>query len=413
MSCTVEVMPLVTVAGIEQTPANSAMRRPSLRILAIVPNCFCFGLQDLTLSFFAELPPRICSHFLGSRWTDGEFDRRLDALGIPHSATWLGMFSRNLDSRNLRMTLECLRKLPIAWRDLLQQWHSFRPDVIYLANYHEVILLSPVLFWLRRGVVCHMHDPPPPIGFQRFSFFIWRRAIGRFLFVSENVRQRMAKLGRLKPGDAVIHNGVRIGQLDWPRRRTNRFREQFNWPDEVVIFGITGQINADKGHREFLLAAAQAVRENARFRFVVGGRGEENFVAELKRQADVLGLTDLLGFCGWLTHASEFYGGIDVLVLASRHDEGFGLVVAEAGERGIPVIATRSGGAVEIVVDGETGILIPKQDPSALGSAMAQLGNDGDLRIAMGGLARDHISRHFDLEKQVDKFTDFLALARA
>jgi glycosyltransferase involved in cell wall biosynthesis len=406
-------MPLVTVAGTEQIRGNTAMRRRSLRILAIVPSCFCFGLQDLTLAFFAQFPPGIYSHFLGTRWTDGEFDRRLDGLGIPHSATWLGMFSRKVDSRNLGMTLECLRKLPIAWRDLLQQWRSFRPDVIYLANYHEVILLSPVLFWLRRRVVCHMHDPPPPIGFQRFSFFIWRRAIGRFLFVSESVRQRMAKLGRLKPGDAVIHNGVRIGQLDWPRRRTNRFREQFNWPDEVVIFGITGQINVDKGHHEFLLAAAEAVKENARFRFVVGGRGKEIFVAELKRQADVLGLTDLLGFCGWLAHASEFYGGIDVLVLASRHDEGFGLVVAEAGERGIPVIATRSGGAVEIVVDGETGILVPKQDPSALGSAMARLGNDGDLRIAMGGRARERISRHFDLEKQVDKFTDFLGLHRA
>jgi glycosyltransferase involved in cell wall biosynthesis len=390
-------MPLVTVAGTERILGNSAMRRRSLRILAIVPSCFCFGLQDLTLAFFAQLPPGIYSHFLGTRWTDGEFDRRLDGLGIPHSATWLGMFSRRVDSRNLRMTLECLRKLPIAWRDLLQQWRSFRPDVIYLANYHEVILLSPVLFWLRRRVVCHMHDPPPPNGFQRFSFFIWRRTIGRFLFVSESVRQRMAKLGRLKPGDAVIHNGVRIGQLDWPRRRTNRFREQFNWPDEVVIFGITGQINVNKGHHEFLLAAAEAVRKNARFRFVVGGRGEEIFVAELKRKAD----------------ASEFYGGIDVLILASRHDEGFGLVVAEAGERGIPVIATRSGGAVEVVVDGETGILVPKQNPSALGSAMARLGNDGDLRIAMGERARDHISRHFDLEKQVDKFTDFLALDRA
>ncbi|MGA2648043.1 MAG: glycosyltransferase, partial [Candidatus Sulfotelmatobacter sp.] len=76
-------------------------------------------------------------------------------------------------------------------------------------------------------------------------------------------------------------------------------------------------------------------------------------------------------------------------------------------------ITTRSGGAVEVVVDGETGILVPKQDPSALGSAMARLGNDGDLRIAMGGRARDHISRHFDLEKQVDKFINFLVLDQA
>ncbi len=72
------------------------------------------------------------------------------------------MFSRKLDWVNLRMTLECLAKLPIAWSHCIRVWWSFRPDVIYVANHHEVILLWPLLLLMRQRVVCHMHDPPTP-----------------------------------------------------------------------------------------------------------------------------------------------------------------------------------------------------------------------------------------------------------
>lgn len=209
--------------------AADATEGKQLRVLAIVPAPQCFGLQNLTLSFFSRVPFWVQSHFLNTRWTNGEFDRRLDALGIAHSSTWLGMFSRKLDRSNLAMTVECLLKLPIAYRDFLQLYRSFRPDVIYLANYHEVILLAPLLFWFRRKVVCHMHDPPPAIAFQKFSFFIWRRVVGRFLFISRDVRMRTARLGSLRAGDLVVHNGVEIAPLRLPRCRSSRFCEMFGW----------------------------------------------------------------------------------------------------------------------------------------------------------------------------------------
>ena len=93
------------------------MPAQELRILALIPSGFCFGLQNLTLSFFAVRPPWLGVHFLNTRWTDGELNRRLDTLGIAHSSTWIGMFSRRFDRANLRMTLECLMGLPRAWRD--------------------------------------------------------------------------------------------------------------------------------------------------------------------------------------------------------------------------------------------------------------------------------------------------------
>jgi glycosyltransferase involved in cell wall biosynthesis len=382
-----------------------------LVVLAIVPSGFCFGLQNLTLAFFGKLKDRIRPYFLTTRWSDGEFSQRLTALGISHSATWLGMFSRRFDRRNLKMTAECALKLPVAWWDVLKLCHSLRPDVIYLANHHEVILLWPLLVWLRSRVVCHMHDPPPPSPFQKISFFFWRRAVGRFFFISKNVRARTALLGRLGPHDVIVYNGVSIAVPSSGGNRDAAFCVQFGWPKTAVIFGMTGQVSRHKGHEDFIASAAEASRGNPLFRFVVGGRGSDEFLARLRRQIEANGLAGKVGFCGWLGRSGDFYHGIDVMVLASRHDEGFGLVLAEAGERGLPVIATRSGGVEEIVIDGETGLLVDKGDVAAMAAAMCNLGANALLRKRLGLSARAHIVSHFSLDAQIPRFFSALAAA--
>jgi glycosyltransferase involved in cell wall biosynthesis len=319
------------------------------------------------------------------------------------------MISRKLDRENLRMTAACLIKLPIAWRDFLRLYRSFRPDVIYLANYHEIILLWPLLLWLRRKVICHMHDPPPPIVFQKLACFFWRRAVGRFLFVSNDVGKRLGKLGASEIPSVVVHNGVQVEPLNFPRRRHERFCEMFGWPSHCVIFGLTGQLDSHKGHEDFIDSAFLAKHSNPRMRFVIGGRGPDQYVAQLRQRIAARGMEKCVGFSGWLSRSSEFYEGIDVFVLASRHEEGFGLVVAEAGERGLPSIATRSGGAVEVVMDGETGILVNRNDPQDMAQAMNRLGADEELRKWMGRHARERITKEFDLAAQAERFASLLA----
>jgi glycosyltransferase involved in cell wall biosynthesis len=385
------------------------MEPKNLRVLAIVPCACCFGLQNLTLAFFARMPFWIQSHFLNSRWTDGEFDRRLDDLGIPHSSTWLGMFSRKLDRVNLGMTVECLLKLPIAWWDFFRSYRSFRPDIIYLANYHEVILLWPLLIWVRHKVICHVHDPPPRIGFQKISFFVWRRAVKRFLFISRDVRARMTLLGSLGASDIVVYNGVEVGPLHLPRRRSRRFCGMFGWAEDSVIFGMTGQLIPSKGHEEFIEAACLAYESNEKMRFVIGGRGSDQVIMELKRLIFKRRMSDVIRLSGWLPRSIEFYESLDVLVLASRHDEGFGLVLAEAAERGVPAIATSSGGAVEVIVDGKSGMLVKKHDSQSLAHAMTVLASDVELRNRMGQQARDRIVREFNLAAQSDRFANLLS----
>jgi len=386
----------------------SIRRAKSTKILAVVPSPTCFGLQNLTLSLVEGVPDSVQFHFLTTYWTDGEFDRRLDALGIPHSSTWFGMFSRRLDRENVKMTLACLRRLPGAWLDFLRLYFGYRPDIIYLANHHEVLLLFPVLIWLKRKVICHMHDPPPPNRFQKISFFFWRRAVGRFIFISRDVRERLSQLGPLADLSEVIHNGVATAPLSEPRFRNGAFCDRFNWPADSVIFGMTGQISELKGHEDFLEAAWLVHQSNPNFRFVIGGRGDPGFVNRLREIILSHGMEAYVAFCGWLPRVGDFYEAIDVFVLASRHDEGFGLVVAEAGERGVATIATPSGGAKEILVEGETGLFVPSRAPHELSAAMKRLGGDSALRDVLGRNARRRVQVNFSLPERKEQFVSFL-----
>jgi glycosyltransferase involved in cell wall biosynthesis len=350
------------------------------------------------------------SHFILTHWSDGEFARHLRKLNIPYSLTWLGMFSRKLDRRNLKMTFEALTRLPLAWGTFVRLYLTMKPDVVYCANHHEIILLFPLLLMLRRKVLCHMHDPPPQIPFQKASFSVWRLAVGRFIFISESARDRLALLGPIGRS-AVIHNGVTIAKLTLPRERDPELCNRFGWPQDVVIFGITGQLHDRKGHEDFIEAARITRRSSPNLRFVIGGRNDEEnpFVAQLKERIAALELREVVVFTGWQPTSRDFYLRIDTLVLASRHDEGFGLVVAEAGEAGIPTIATDSGGVVEIILDGVTGVLVPKSSPTHLAKAMLYLAQHREQREIMGKRARERVSREFNLEIQRSRFFEYMS----
>ena len=91
----------------------------------------------------------------------------------------------------------------------------------------------------------------------------------------------------------------------------------------------------------------------------------------------------------------------DVFLLPSLH-EGFGLVLLEAMSRRVPIIASRVGAIPEIVVDGETGILVEPRNVDQLGGAMTRLLNDRALRKYMGLLGAARLEEHFSVEKMVD-----------
>lgn len=380
-----------------------------LKVLAIVPCAQVFGLQLMTLRFFERFASSGDSHFLVTRWTDGDFSRRLDQLTIPYTYSWLGMFSRKLDRRNLGMTIECVRKLPILYRDFMRLVGAFRPDLIYAGGYHELILLWPVLLPLRIPVVHHVHNPLPAGRFYRGSFFVWRRVVDHYIAVSQSVTSSISNLG-VDPKDiSLLYNGVDLSRFQYICKRSAYFSARYGWRDEAVIVGMTGQMSEAKGHIDFLEAVRLVSRRHPELRVVIGGKPESPYFDRLQEQITAAKLHDIVAFSGWQDDMTSFYSGVDVFVLPSRQDtEGLPLVLAEAMATGLPVVATRSGGAVEIVKDGETGILVERQEPKQLAEAIAVLVRSANTRICMGKAGRRRVEQCFDLSKQAAQFDTIL-----
>jgi glycosyltransferase involved in cell wall biosynthesis len=123
----------------------------------------------------------------------------------------------------------------------------------------------------------------------------------------------------------------------------------------------------------------------------------------LEARVGELGLVHRVHFLGRRPHSEipDLLRGFDILAMPSR-EEGWGVAAAEASATAIPVVATRVGGIPEIVVDGETGLLVPPKDPAALAAAIRRLAGDRELRHRMGRAGRERVESLFAWPRCVD-----------
>ncbi|MCC6927901.1 MAG: glycosyltransferase [Gemmatimonadaceae bacterium] len=157
-------------------------------------------------------------------------------------------------------------------------------------------------------------------------------------------------------------------------------------PDDETI-GIVANLFAVKDHDTLLRAFQRVVTERPHARLVLVGDGPER--AALARLASGLGVADRVSFAGRRPQSPTMHWLFDVSVLCSRH-EGFPNSVVEAMAAGRPVVATRVGGIPDVVVDGDTGYLVPSGDVEALADRLRfALANAAErARLGSAGAAR-------------------------
>ena len=165
-----------------------------------------------------------------------------------------------------------------------------------------------------------------------------------------------------------------------------------------TTIGIVAKLSPVKGHQYFLEAAAAIADARSNVAFLVVGDGVRK--KELEEMAAELGIADKVIFAGARDDVPSLLKLMDVFVLSSL-SEGSPNVVLEAMAAGLPVVATDVGGLPEIVIDGESGILVPPGDSGALAAAVGDLLDDPARAVAMGrtGLALA-MERH-DIERVV------------
>ena len=219
------------------------------------------------------------------------------------------------------------------------------------------------------------------------------RVIAVSEYVAEHARTVYGcSLARIR----VVHPGIDTAKFDpWavPHDRKVALRSEWRVADDARIVLLPGRLTRLKGHR-VLIEAMRALTDLNLVAVIVGSEaGQGAYRRELEASARDLPVR----FSGHVDDMPTAYAASDIVVSASVRPESFGLVLAEAGAMGLPVVASGHGGANEIVRHGETGWLVAPADPAALANgirvALAASGTD----FAAG--ARAHIESHFTLDK--------------
>lgn len=168
----------------------------------------------------------------------------------------------------------------------------------------------------------------------------------------------------------VVYNAVEFDNTNKPKKIGSR-----------VIVGMAGRINRWKGQQLFVDAAKEVHKKYGKVAFLIAGdayKGEDYIKEALEEKIKVEGLEGSVKLLGRVEKMSEFYDELDIFVLPSVRPEPFGLVIVEAMGRGIPVVATRHGGPMEIIRDGENGFLVDYNNAKEMAERIAKLIEDSE-----------------------------------
>lgn len=219
----------------------------------------------------------------------------------------------------------------------------------------------------------------------------------RLIAVSQSEAETIGKSGVVHPDCVrVVPNGVD------PTGFTGRdpvSRTSLGVPEGAPLLAVIGLLNVAKGQDVALHALSKNPARDTHLLIV--GHGEER--ETLESLCAELGLTGRVHFLGWRDDVPEILASCDALLLPSRW-EGMPYIVLEAMAASLPVIATRVDGAVELVVEGETGFLAGVGEPEELAGAIGRfLACSVEDRKALGRAGRERLAQHYTLERMRER----------
>jgi L-malate glycosyltransferase len=197
----------------------------------------------------------------------------------------------------------------------------------------------------------------------------------------------------------VVRNGVDIEKFE--RVQADKRKIFPGLQDDARLALVVANMRSTvKGHSDLIKAAKRICGEVPEIRFVLVGEGEER--TKLEQQVRDAGLANHFVFLGGRQDIPELLACAELSILPSRA-EGLPNVILEAMAAGLPVIATRVGGTPEIIEDGVSGLLVPSQDPYALGEAILALLRDRNKAARIGRTAQERIRASFSFERAVSE----------
>ena len=308
-------------------------------------------------------------------FADGPLAARLRAAGTRVEVLTLdprtASASRaSVGSAGLGQLVSLTRLVPFSWA-LARRVRALRPDVVHTTSLKADLLGVVPARLARAALVWHVHDRITDDYLPARVARAFRWAAARF--PAEVVVNSHATASTLSGPSTVAYPGFAADQVLVGGRAVLAAGDV-----RGPVVGMVGRVSPTKGQLELVRAAPRVLEAHPEASFRIVGEpsfGAEAHAAEVRAEADRLGVADRVVWVGFVPDPSVELDRFDVCVHASPVPEPFGQVVVEAMVRRVPVVATRAGGVVEILAG-------PPDDPAPLG----ELVEPGDVESLARGI---------------------------
>lgn len=305
---------------------------------------------------------------------------------IGKSASQLYMAGKSLkqflkrDIRKIRYIKKVLSENNI---DILHTHHSLRDA--------KAELVAARLAGVK--TISHRH------GYANYTLFdrFFDQLCDSYIYISNDIARYHSLNGETSSKGVVIHNAIDAAPYTLDHEYRTVRTTEFKCCSNEIAIGMIGRVDWWKGQDIFIKALTQVIKRKPNVKAVLIGDVDNNefrernikYLEGIKKIVDQNGLNDRVLWMGHREDIPYLIGGLDIIVHASTTPEPFGLVVLEGMASAKPVIATAAGGVLDIIRNGETGILVPCSNPEAMADAILKIISQPDLakRIAMAGRA--------------------------
>ena len=274
-------------------------------------------------------------------------------------------------------------------------------DVIY-ANSQKAFLVSALAKRPGQPLIWHLRDMLQADHFssimRRLAVFAGNHAADLVISNSQATLDSLIASGGKREKSIVIYNGISPGPFDaFSCSMVEELRKELGWQGKFVV-GAFGRLSPWKGQHVLIEAVARlpgvhvAIIGDALF-------GEKDYVESLHALVKKNELSDRVQFLGFRRDIPRLMRSVDIIAHTATAPEPFGRVIVEGMLASRPVIATRAGGAMEILRDGETGILVTPGNAEELQKAIIRLKTDSDLLTQLARQGRQSALSDFSVEK--------------
>jgi glycosyltransferase involved in cell wall biosynthesis len=245
-----------------------------------------------------------------------------------------------------------------------------------------------------------------------FHRFLYNR-VSHIFAVSNYVKESVLKTCPVREDViSILYPGLNIGKYNPSDFNKIEIRKEFNISPEAMVIGMSGRMSPGKGQEEFLKAAKKLKKEfKDNIIFVIAGAasfGEDEYENKIKKLPAELGINKDVIFTGYRNDMPRILSMFDIFVFPS-HEESFGITLTEAMALGIPSAASQKAGVLDLISDGETGLLVPPKNPSELAEAIKKLIENPRLRKQLGKAARKKAEEIFNAEYELDILEEYYA----